>query len=172
MVYDAKRHETVLFGGVAGQTSLSDTWKLVTYTAASSTLYGTGCGTFPGVRLASARGSLPVLGSNFTIEVLGLPSPATAGLLTLGVSKSKFGPVTLPFNLGPVGMKGCSLYNSFDIQFVFLIRQGVGSYSLPVPYSWPLKKSKVFLQAFGADRAANSFGIVSSNGLEVVIGYR
>lgn len=166
MAYDSKRKEIVLFDGWTGTT-----WKLVAYTATAKQ-FGSGCGTFPGVRLVPAAGSLPALGEKFTMQVLGLPSTTTAGLLTLGLSKSSFGPMKLPLDLSSIGMKGCSLYNSSEIQFIFPVRQGVGSLALPVPYVAQIKGTRGFLQAFGADRAANASGLVSSNGLEITIGYR
>ena len=172
MAYDTLRQETVLFGGLAYPAHLNDTWKLSCYTAASATQYGTGCGSFPGVHLRPEARSLPVLGESFKMQILGLPSTTTAGLMALGRSKTRFGAVALPLDLSSIGMKGCSLYSSFDIQFIFPIQLGLGSFTLPVPYWGQIKGSKAYLQAFGLDRAANAAGLVSSNGLEMVIGYR
>lgn len=175
MAYDAAAEEVVLFGGLGSGTPspvIGDLWRLGHGPSASTQVYGANCGTKPGVQLGAAPGSLPVLGDTLRVEIRGLPPTPGVGLLALGSSRSLFLGLPLPLDLTPFGMKGCLLHQDFQHSLVFAIQQGLGTQDLAIPYLGRLKGSRAYLQAFGVDRAATSSGLVSSNGLELRIGYR
>mgnify|MGYP002713127611 CR=1 FL=1 len=171
MAYDSANKETVLFGGYGFQ-YLAETWTWGPHPYASVSSYGVPCGTFPGVYLGASPNSLPGLGEKLTLEIRGLPAAATGGLLTLGLSRTRFGTAPLPLDLSPLGMKGCHLYNSFDFQYLFQISASLGSLTLPIPYRPALSGNKLYAQAFGLDPMANKLGLVASNGLELAFGHR
>ena len=82
------------------------------------------------------------------------------------------GPVTLPLNLGIVGMTGCSLYVSTEDAVGLTNRNGVATWDLPLPNSVALISAVFYQQGFVFDQGANPFGAVMSNAAEATIGSR
>ena len=99
--------------------------------------YGSGCNGSAGVpSLAPATGSLPKLGGTYTQALSGLvtsPPPITS--LLLGASKSTWGGLTLPFDLGVINAAGCFVHASGEVALGGVGIGGVASYSLPIPSS-------------------------------------
>ena len=114
--------------------------------------------------LQAQAGSRPKLGGTFLMEIDRIDPAAVLGFLVLGLSQ-------LPgIDLGPIGMPGCALYASLDsVQTVPL-----AGFPTPVPLALPSNPalSGVVLQAQAATLTpgATPLGLVSSNGLELLLG--
>lgn len=93
------------------------------------------------------------------------------GFLAIGLSNSVSSGGPLPFSLASLGAPTCLVHNSAEAVRLALI-SGLGTTSLPfaIPNSLDLVYGRVHGQYLVADAAANSLGIVVSNGLTVVIG--
>lgn len=98
---------------------------------------------------------LPTLGNaNFAIKMTNAGGPANLCRMVLGISDQKtLGGLTLPFDLGIIGFKGCKLYASdeFYLGPVVTNAQGEATFPLPVPNSGPLKGMNFFVQSFIID---------------------
>jgi hypothetical protein len=84
--------------------------------------------------------------------------------MTVGASRTKYLGFPLPLGLDFLGMKGCYLHTSFDVSFGFPVSNGAGSFSINVPNSPALLKSKAYLQSVA--------GLKTTNGVEIVVGDR
>jgi len=131
--------------------------------------YGRGCGsglTPPQTTLLAA----PRLGDVCTLRVTPLVQ-GTAGVLLLGFSDKLWGGVTLPLDLSFLGMNGCELLASWDLQVGFVAPAG-GGWDLPLalPSNAALEGLRFFSQAWVLDRPANALGVGTSNGLLGVLG--
>ena len=172
LAYDSQRRQVMGFGGLDANGALSDTWLLEPVYAASFAPYGAGCpGSVGTAALTAGNGSLPWLGETLTIEVAGLPSgPAHAAALFVGVSKSAFGSFALPLDLGSIGMAGCSLLTSVEVVLPLAKTGGTAQANLAIPLATSLLGGMFFVQTAVLDGAANSLGVVLSNGGEATIG--
>ena len=169
--YDAARKQSVLFGGVATSSKMGDTWLGETRGLRGSfTSYGSGCGRSPAVSLSASTNSLPTVGKSFPTDTKNLPKSSTVSVQTLGASRTLFGPFQLPLSLASLGMPGCHLYTSYDLQWAFAVKNGSGTFSLFIPNSTGLIRSKVYMQSIGIAPGSNAAGILTSNGGEVLIG--
>jgi len=97
------------------------------------------------------------------------------GLLWLGVSKDKLGPLKLPFEMSSLGASGCRLY----IAPLFgMVTQGQGGdplgelrYDLPIPGARPvLAGTRLYAQIFAADPKHNLLGMRASPYLSIKLG--
>jgi hypothetical protein len=113
----------------------------------------------------------PKLGSsNFSVDLSGAKATTAAGLI-LGISKTSWGPITLPLSLAGAGAPGCSLLVSFDQMFVLATdASGKASFSFKIPNDKAFNGATFHDQWFALDTTANSLGLVWSNGGTGVIG--
>lgn len=168
MGYDSVRRETVLFGGmVSGSSLANDTWVYRTDAVAEVTAYGTGCAGSGGPPLlTNGAWSLPWVGSTLTMRAARL-APSVNGLVFVTGFTS-----TLPFDLGPFGMPGCSsLVAPFTVQFA-AVASGAATWSLMIPGVPALAGTHLFQQVFAFEPGANAAGIVVSNGSDIELGIR
>ncbi|MBM3960953.1 MAG: hypothetical protein FJ306_03505 [Planctomycetes bacterium] len=131
--------------------------------------YGTGCAGSLGVPAWQAvTGSRPVLGQTLTTQVAN--APLGLAVIGLGVSNTSSGLLTLPFDLGLIGMPGCSLLADPAVTEV-----AVGTPS-GVPWSFTIPNVPIFLgfviygQAFPFDPTVNPFGFTATNGARIKVG--
>ena len=93
-----------------------------------------------------------------------------------GLSKSRYGGVKLPFDLGPLGAPGNTLYVSPDLMLPVVLRRAsfgfylIGQTSLPVPNVQSLVGVVLYGQGVAAHPASNQLGFVSSAAVEMRIG--
>jgi len=168
LVFDTKRKQFLLHDG----SFRADLWSFkMNPTQAGLTPFGSGCGS-PAVTLASAAGSIPLIGSTFQVQISNAPSNSAFGVLALGASRTQFGPFTLPLKLDGLGLKGCSLYQSQDLIFPFLVQSTRGKASIPIPRITSLIGLTTFAQAFVKAPKANPHDVWLSNGGVLVIGNR
>jgi hypothetical protein len=158
----------VLFGG----TSTTDTWLYGTEATATGTAYGSACGA-PRPQLTQANGQLPLLGSSARVSLQPLLGPVT--FLALGSSASSFGASPLPWSLAAYGMPGCFLHQSADISTALPMLPtvlGTAEFALSIPALPFLLGVHIYLQAWVPVAGANAAGIVTSNGIDWLLGNR
>jgi hypothetical protein len=163
IAYDSSRSRFVLHGG----SNYADTWELELGPLASYTTTGTGCpGTGGTPTLQAANGSLPVAGSQFNVQVSGMPWN-TPAFMFMGTSNTSYGGAPLPFDLAPIGAPGCVLRAPGTYLFGVPNVLGTGLWNYSIPY---LPGQVFYNQAIIFDPAANSLGLTVSNVGEAVIG--
>lgn len=116
----------------------------------------------------SATGT-PGLGKSFSVDLSGLTGTAAAGLI-FGGSTSKWGAFNLPLDLTLAGAPGCSLLVSFDASIGLAVLNGTGSVKFTIPNQNSLLGLRFFNQFFVLDSAANTLGLIWSNGGNGLIG--
>jgi len=173
VAYDARAEQVVLYGGhLFFALYHRELWRWGDHFVASATPYGKGCGPAQGLQLKSAMGYDPTLGSRYVMNVAGLPWTTSSGLIAIGASRSRLGPVPLPLDLGPFGMKSCNLYQSFELSWSFVSRVGAGFPEFVVPHRYELRGTKAYAQVLGLSPGATKAGLIASNGLEITFGYQ
>lgn len=142
MAYMSVFKKAVHFGGYSGPTlkQQGDTWEYQTNAAASASTAGTGCAGVGGVPTIDVDG-LPWLDDSFKMDISNIGSGANA-MLVLGLSKTTWSGVNLPFNLGVIGYPSCDLLVSMDVMF-----GGLTSVTVPVPNQSALIGQSVYFQA-------------------------
>ena len=163
IAYDSNRSRFVLHGG----SGYADTWELELGPLASYSTTGTGCvGTGGTPTLQAANGTLPVAGSQFNVQVSGMPWN-TFSFMFLGTQNASYAGVPLPFDLAPVGAPGCVLRTPGTYLYGFPNVLGTGLWTYNVPY---LPGQTFYNQAIIFDPTANSLGLTVSNVGEATIG--
>jgi len=169
LAYDSARGRTVLFGGSGGSQS-SDTWEYAPVDPASHAAFGNGCPGSAGVpALAADTGRLPWIGETFTIRLTNIPSSATA-FAFFGVSRTAWSPLALPFALDPIGMPGCTLFVSGEVDLPLSVSGNAGTVSVPIPNDSALLGGPFYNQAVVRDVAANVLGFTVSNACRAIMG--
>lgn len=89
-----------------------------------------------------------------------------------GFSDKIWNGIPLPLDLTFLGMNGCRLLASWDMEIGFYSRSA-GSWDLtgPISANPALQGFTFFNQAWVMDAQANAFGVGTSNGGKGVIGY-
>jgi hypothetical protein len=120
-----------------------------------------------------AGGANVVPGGFYTLEVKGLKKNY-ANLALFGRSDQKFGTLTLPFSLAPLGAPGNSLYaEMFLLSPVKLAAQGStwsGSSSLAIPANPLYTGLTLYGQMLFVDPPSNALGLVASDGVAMTAG--
>lgn len=166
--YDSAQKRVFLHGGDIGVSSFSnETWSYTT--AARLTRFGEGCGGNPPVSLDAVQGSFPITGKTFQLATTNAPTTSSVAVMSLGVSKAFLGPFPLPLNLTTFGMPGCTLYNSYDLLWVYGMTNGAGVFSMPLPNNPKLLGKSLFVQAMVLASKSNAAGLLASNGGEMTI---
>lgn len=93
---------------------------------------------------------------------------------SFGFSKSRFGALSLPFDLSALGAPGNSLYSSIDLAFAAEVGRASRTFFaraiLDIPNDARLGNLRLFSQLLFVDPASNGFGLVTSPGLDIVLG--
>lgn len=181
MVYDSARSQLVLFGGDFSTSSngstidpgsyvvYGDTWDLEPPTAATVTPYGASCG-MPPITLAPAAGSRPLMGSSLRSMIdnayLGI------ALVAWGHSNTMHQGLPLPLPLDAIGMDGCFLLQSAEeiASGCTSTSWATAEHTLAIPFDQQLLGLHVYMQAWTFAPGYNPIGLVTSNGVELVIG--
>ncbi|MAE76846.1 MAG: hypothetical protein CMJ85_08265 [Planctomycetes bacterium] len=113
----------------------------------------------------------PVINTTMSINVGGAQATPGIAVLIMGVSKSTWSNIPLPFDLTVLGAKGCNLYVSFDLTFgVALDKSGNGKSALSIPNAPALYGFTWHNQYFVFDPTANALGLVFTNGGSAKVG--
>lgn len=161
-------HGVVLFGGEdSSGTPHAETWRFDAVAAAQP--FGTGCGNSPFV-LASAPGSLPLLGQAFTSE-LGPVPPGGLPFHWLGISNTSWHGVPLPLDLTPYGATGCALYQDAVLAIPSVAVGSTTTLSVALPNFAGFAGIEVYMQGLALVPAANPANLITSNALGLTLGY-
>jgi hypothetical protein len=133
--------------------------------------FGSGCQGTRGVPALSSV-EMPKIGNPFSVLLTNLPLNQPGFIFPVSGSKTTWGAVSLPLDLGPMGLTGCKLLVSGDVPAMPLMPTpiGVAVWGLPIPNSPALVGAKFYNQAFFVDPKANPAGVTASNAAEGVIG--
>ncbi len=133
--------------------------------------FGVGCPGTAGVPQLGVQGnSLAVIGRTASLVVSGM-APAGAGLGFLGFNDLTHAGLTLPVDLGVLGMTGCSLFVSIDSTDILTGNGGSCVWNIPVPYSWSLVGVVGYLQGFCVDPGINAVGGTMTNAVSMRVGH-
>ena len=114
--------------------------------------------------------SVPFVGRSYFLR-LSLADPNSAVAMVLGFSNKRFGLLTLPIDLSPLGAKGCFLYTSLDqISLFSTDNSGTARQKIQVPLLKSIVGIRYFHQAFVFSSKANKFGFVFTNGVAIRMG--
>jgi hypothetical protein len=173
LVYDTLRARVVQIGGVDGnQNPLSEVRDYGPIWRASFQSYAPGCPGTAGLPNLQARvGGLPWIGGVLVLDLAPVP-PATNAALTNGISRTLLGSVPLPLDLGFLGMPGCALAASLEINMPLTGSGGAREFRLPLPPLTSLVGGTFYNQAFLTDPGANAMGMVVSNAGATTLGSR
>ena len=127
---------------------------------------GTGCKAFQSANPASLSGTFSP--PNLSLKAAALPSTGVAFLLA-GNKSTRFGSLTLPFDLTPLGAP-CALRTSLEFLFTSKISNGSASWNFTVPAAAP-DGTALFFQVLAPDSRANPAGLVLTDGLAAIWPY-
>jgi hypothetical protein len=158
---DPVRSCVYLFGGDGQSTPQNDSWRYCARGLGSS--FGSGCPDVNGATPALTT-SVPAIGQNFAGTIQNA-APSQSVFLVFGASNQTWASIGLPFDLGQLGLTGCSLLVSFDVAVAGLAdASGNAAISVPVPAMSSLLGTTFFNQAVT--------GLLAwSNGRRSTIGY-
>jgi len=142
----------------------------VTVNPARFDVYAVGCtGSVgePTLRL-TANWTRAWLGRSLSMELANLPQ--SAGFLLLGWSNTQAGAISLPFELGSVGMPGCFARVAPDAVHLLAGTNQAATFTLPVPNLSALIGSSFYAQGYAIDPAANLAGLVPGNAVQITVG--
>jgi hypothetical protein len=130
---------------------------------ATYSLFGTGCAGSAGTpSLVALAGSLPRLGSAFTLQLAQMPAGSTA-LLFFGLDNVRFEGLSLPLELGFVGLPGCYFYTSADASVWVPTGAGSALFTVPICNCPSLSGLVFYNQAFVLDPGAPNAGGTTTN---------
>ena len=176
MAYLPSRRSVVMFGGYYSRLTppeFNDTWEYSPLKPADFKTFGSGCPGAGGVPDLTADGiSLPWLGNAFTAKLshLGSLPQQNLPLVLLGDSKSIWGSLGLPFDMGPMGMPGCTLYTNPLVLIPLQNVAGTATWTLPLPLVPSLAGLSVYAQGGVTSPGTNPLGLVMSNAAELKLG--
>lgn len=146
--------------------------------AARIQTFGSGCSGNNGVLgMTPASGLLPVIGQVFVVQIasvpLSVPNPGffVPVLPYIGFDITNTGGASLPRDLSPIGMPGCTQYvDPFQVVWLFT-PSGSTSWAIQIPNVQGFAGLHAYLQAAAYDPSANPLGLVASNALDATLGW-
>jgi len=157
-----------------GWTTLNETW-LYTAPAVAARFapFGAGCAGTAGVpALAAAAGQLPWLGSSFTVDFTNLPAAPGPVFACIGLSRTQWGALPLPYPLAGFGMPGCSALVDPAATTLRTSSGGFADWSFGIPSLLPLEGVQFFVQGVVFDAGANAANFVVTNAGDGTVGSR
>jgi hypothetical protein len=133
--------------------------------------YGSGCAGSNGTpAVSAAQNSAPRVGTTFMLGFANLPATPGPFPLLLGASRTGWGALVLPFDVGVLGLTGCRLYASGELSLTAINTGGSGFAPVPIPNAPSLVGARLYVQGLVRDPAANRFGATLSNAGQLLIG--
>ncbi len=153
------------FSGFAGNNRITATYsEKLDPQPAFWVSYGNGCPPTQPLTIGMAPGDLPIIGSSFTILANNVPGSAIAGAFAIG-----FAPALVDLSI--LNMTGCSLYTLPDATLpIAPLTVPTSAINLSTPLDPALSGLSAYTQAL-VIAPLNPFGVITSNGLELVLGY-
>jgi hypothetical protein len=111
----------------------------------------------------------PYIGSLFEIRLRNI-LPVTYTSLILGASRTSWGSIPLPLDLGWFGMPGCKLATSHDFALPLWSANGESIWSFGIPSDAGLIGLRFYSQAFALHPGGNPTPFLLSNACEGRIG--
>ena len=110
-----------------------------------------------------------MLGETVRADIRNAPTPAVG--VTLGLDNQTSGGQPLPLDLSILGMTGCLLHHSGELLGLTTATDGnVERLALPLPNQPILLGVSIYVQAYAFAPGANPLQVITSNGLEWVLG--
>lgn len=168
--HDPVRGVTVVFGGYSTGGTYTETWEQALATTARVHPFGSGCSGSGGVPSLQAQGgSLPALGTTFTLDITNLPPAGGIGAVLYGVDNYQLGPLWLPLDLSLLGWNGCRAYTTPDVGITFVHAAGTATSSFGIPSGAPLQGFTFYAQALSLDAGAPNGAVALSNAVELIL---
>lgn len=136
-----------------------------------SAQYGTGCsgaGLAPALQVVA--GSVPQPGATFTLRITSLSLAAPVSVVAVGFSDATWAGVPLPFDLGAIGMTGCTLWTDPVITSVVATIAASVTAPIALPNDPSIVGAGFFAQAFPLAPSANPAGILATNAVAALVG--
>ena len=170
MVFDTARGVAVLYGGTRLGAPMDETW---TYDSnsfpASTSIYGSACGQ-PPLTLNALNSDRPLFGAVFSSGITN--APTGTAFVSIGDSRTRWGPFNLPLPLAGYGMPNCWLHHNQISPLLPCVSTGgqTARFDVFIPRIRALLGATFYLQAWAPAPGANPAGYIGSNGLEVILG--
>lgn len=167
MAFDPVRERMVMYGGSNHWNptanillTLGDTWEFTPSFAASWTAFGAGCAGTSGIpTLSNNNQTVPHVGQTLQLRIDNVP-PAAPIIVLLGLSKTSYNGIPLPFSLAGIGAPGCMALCSAEASYVASSSLGTALWLWTVPNAIGVK---FYNQAFALDSGANALGVIATN---------
>ena len=137
--------------------------------AVTNNAFGSGCEGSSGKRPIISWQGAPSIGSKDFHLVLRDGPASGAVILALGASNTEWNTVSLPLDLGILGMTGCELLVSPDLSLRSSATGGKSAANLPIPNDPLLRGANVYAQWFCLDPGSNTLGMSASNGVRIEV---
>jgi hypothetical protein len=109
--------------------------------------------------------NLPVLGSTLTLTITNSPTASTLGVLVESFVQRDPG-----LDLGAFGLPDCRQYLNADVTNIVLLNGGQGAFQQNLPNVSAFLGLRLFAQGFAFAPGANAAGVLTSNGVALVLG--
>lgn len=106
----------------------------------------------------------PKLASSHTLEIRNFPVGATIGAMALGYVQHLPG-----ISLDAIGMRGCFQHATYDGTFGFAVTGPTLAFTLRIPTDPGLSGLHVFGQAVSTGPTSTALGVVTSNGVDLLL---
>ncbi|MEC8253501.1 MAG: kelch repeat-containing protein [Planctomycetota bacterium] len=164
-----------LVGGGCGGAALDDLWELRLPLLARVESFGSGCVGSNGVpRLELANGSAPVLGQTLDFRYSNAPNALfiTPAILSFGYRRDSYLSQPLPLSLAAVGLPGCTLYHSADLNIPVPVAPGAGQaqWSTTLPAAPAYLGQRFYFQGLHLEFAGGPAWAAMSNALGIRVG--
>lgn len=108
----------------------------------------------------------PHLGAAVPLTCSSIAGPGTLGATALGLNRFDPG-----IDLAAVGMSGCELFTSLDLPVLWSSAGSTATFVWTVPISPSVVGAELGAQAFALEAGVNALGMLSSNGVELRVGF-
>jgi hypothetical protein len=114
--------------------------------------------------MALAASARPVIGTTISLDTSDVPATGAFGIQFVSVTKIDPG-----FDLTALGMPGCVASQGLDVGLTLAFAGGAASQPFAIPNSAALSGFLVAAQSVALVPGANPFGLISSNGVELIL---
>jgi hypothetical protein len=120
----------------------------------------------PTPNLALSASARPIMGTTIQLNTLNIPGGAAVGISILSLTEYPAPGI----DLTTLGMPGCRLYSGTDIMNTFLVGGSTTSVPFTVPNVPSASGTVVMNQSAVLKQGVNTFGAITSNALQLLLG--